>query len=195
MSNEDLTCAMCKELLYQPVVLNCGHVYCKACITCQDTVSPKCQVCGIAHPSGYLKVCLALEQFLENQFSEQYAARKKDAVKLVGSPKSRTNATMLSSPSTDGHLPGAKVHYRYGCDYCGMFPIIGKRYNCRDCREIAGFDLCESCYNTPLKIQGRFNQQHKPNHRLEIAQPQPTRIILTLEPDTPEQDDDADTAE
>lgn len=37
--------------------------------------------------------------------------------------------------------------------------------------EKMGFDLCGACYNAPFKIPGRFNQQHKPEHVLELVPP------------------------
>lgn len=52
-----------------------------------------------------------------------------------------------------------------------MSPIIGERYKCKDCVESIGFDLCEACHNNPAKVPGRFNQQHKPEHKFEIMQP------------------------
>lgn len=50
-----------------------------------------------------------------------------------------------------------------------MYPIIGKRYRCMDCKEAIGFDLCGDCYSTPSKLPGRFNQQHTPEHRFELV--------------------------
>lgn len=50
-----------------------------------------------------------------------------------------------------------------------MYPIIGDRYRCKDCKEEIGYDLCKDCYETPSKVPGRFNQQHTPDHRLELA--------------------------
>lgn len=39
------------------------------------------------------------------------------------------------------------VHHGVGCDQCGMYPIIGERYQCIECRqnESMGFDLCAQC--------------------------------------------------
>ena len=49
------------------------------------------------------------------------------------------------------------------------YPIRGKkRYKCKDCTELIGFDLCETCYNSSSKLPGRFNQQHTPDHRMEL---------------------------
>lgn len=53
-----------------------------------------------------------------------------------------------------------------------MYPIIGDRYKCKDCLEEVGFDLCGNCYNTRSKRPGRFNQQHKPEHKFHLLRPQ-----------------------
>ena len=33
-----------------------------------------------------------------------------------------------------------------GCDACGLYPIVGDRWRCRDCPERIGFDLCGACH-------------------------------------------------
>ncbi|GKB45113.1 hypothetical protein Tco_0890055 [Tanacetum coccineum] len=57
-----------------------------------------------------------------------------------------------------------------------IYPLIGKRYKCKDCLEQIGFDLCEDCYNSSSNLPGRFNQQHKPDHEFQVLEPQ--RIIF-----------------
>ena len=37
---------------------------------------------------------------------------------------------------------GKAVHRGVRCDGCGMLPIIGPRYKCKDCQD---FDLCHQC--------------------------------------------------
>ncbi|RWW80597.1 hypothetical protein BHE74_00011050 [Ensete ventricosum] len=59
-----------------------------------------------------------------------------------------------------------------------IYPIIGKRYKCKDCKEAIGFDLCEACYNSTSKLPGRFNQQHTPDHTFELDESQMLRNIL-----------------
>lgn len=51
-----------------------------------------------------------------------------------------------------------------------MFPIVGDRYRCDDCKEEIGFDLCGDCYKNRSKRPGRFNQQHTPDHNLKLIQ-------------------------
>ncbi|KAK3021656.1 hypothetical protein RJ639_046380 [Escallonia herrerae] len=173
----DVLCASCKQLLFRPVVLNCGHVYCEACMVIMADETLKCQVCESPHPSGFPKVCWELHHFLGEQFPEAYALRNCNS-QLTGvhsqhngqttcSTKSRKRGVNFSFPAEDDHI--ADVHIGAGCDSCGMYPIIGDRYRCRDCVEDIGFDLCGDCYNTRSKLPGRFNQQHTPEHKFELV--------------------------
>ncbi|KAI3411676.1 uncharacterized protein J3R85_017718, partial [Psidium guajava] len=173
----DVLCAECKQLLFRPVALNCGHVFCESCIVNPADEKIKCQVCQSRHPRGLLEVCLELDHFLEQQFPEEYALRRLSArprlsVSTNYSPKSLGNSSgdreqNNSSRSTDT----VSIHMGVGCDYCGMYPIIGDRYQCQDCVERIGFDLCGDCYNSRCKLPGRFNQQHRPEHKFELKEP------------------------
>ncbi|PIN11554.1 hypothetical protein CDL12_15837 [Handroanthus impetiginosus] len=191
----DLQCAVCKQLLFRPVVLNCGHVHCEACTSTQQDSVCKCPVCQCPHPSGFPNVCLVLEDFLEKHFPEEYSARKRSsapsqkATPSESSMKKREQASQCSSKLTKAFLSGRsghgpEVHPWVGCDYCGMYPIIGKRYKCTDCFEKMGFDLCEGCYNSSSKLPGRFNQQHTEEHRFTVVPPSNLRYeIVNLGPE------------
>lgn len=56
-------------------------VYCQTCITDLSLEMLRCKVCQSPHPRGFPKVCLALDQFLEKQFLEEYTQRR-DAIQL-----------------------------------------------------------------------------------------------------------------
>lgn len=171
----DLMCPMCKQMLIHPVGLNCGHVYCETCITDLPHEVLICQVCQSPHPGGFPKVCLALDQFLEEQFPEEYTQRR-DAIQLSQIKVHPETASSCSLSKDDGEKialgsnPRLLVHTGAGCDFCGMYPIIGDRYRCVDCTEIIGFDLCGDCYKNRSKRPGRFNQKHTPDHKLELVQ-------------------------
>ncbi|XVF32208.1 hypothetical protein REPUB_Repub17cG0062200 [Reevesia pubescens] len=182
LSVADLPCTACKQLLFRPVVLNCGHVYCQTCIIVSAEML-RCQVCHCLHPKGFPKVCLTLDQFLAAKFPKEYASRK-DVVQLkqVSSKLERSTTcsneaakqdfTPVLLPSRD-HLPflvesSSYTHIGAGCDACGKHPIVGDRYKCKDCTEKMGFDLCRDCYNTRPKLPGRFNQRHTPEHKFEL---------------------------
>ncbi|KAL2515585.1 E3 ubiquitin-protein ligase [Forsythia ovata] len=195
----DLQCAVCKQLLCRPVVLNCGHVYCEACINNLDNKVCRCPVCQSAHPNGFPNVCLVLEHFLDEYFPEEYSARKVSLPdRLYANPSGSTTgkqeqATQCSSLPTNVYSSwlsgiGPKVHPAVGCDFCGMCPIIGERYKCKDCVEKIGFDLCEACYKSSSKLPGRFNQQHTQEHQFVIVKPPIFRgFLLSLEAVHPEE--------
>ncbi|KAJ7950419.1 E3 ubiquitin-protein ligase PRT1 [Quillaja saponaria] len=175
ISIADLLCMACKQLLFHPIVLNCGHVYCESCIVSIADEMLRCQVCQSPHPRGFPKVCLELDNFLKEQFPEEYAQRR-DVVQLKTVEVEREIPPNCSRDnSKQGEKlpclsdPQSKVHIGVGCDFCGMFPIMGERYRCKDCVEKIGFDLCGDCYNTRSKLPGRFNQQHTPEHGFELV--------------------------
>ncbi|CAK9151510.1 unnamed protein product [Ilex paraguariensis] len=203
----DLLCALCKQLLCRPVVLNCGHVYCEACIINPGNKACSCHLCPSVHPNGFPNVCLVLKHFLEEQFPEEYASRKETVLTMTdcqqGSP-STCSVRAQQEAATHESLPrniysswwsgqGPKVHPGVGCDYCGMCPIIGERYKCMDCLEKIGFDLCEGCYNSSSKLPGRFNQQHKPDHKFVVVQPNLEGTLILLGPEHSEEDGSNDS--
>ncbi|PHU21344.1 hypothetical protein BC332_06451 [Capsicum chinense] len=193
-----LLCGICKQLLCRPVVLNCGHVYCENCVINPSDKLCRCPVCHLEHPNGYPNICLILAHYLEEQFPELYASREKAsayrAARQMPSAQNQDEAAGckslprfdLSAWLTGG---GPQVHIGVGCDHCGMCPIVGERYKCKDCKEKIGFDLCEGCYKSSSKLPGRFNQQHTPEHQFESVQPfQVRNVVLRLQPDQLEVD-------
>ncbi|KAK4341567.1 hypothetical protein RND71_040068 [Anisodus tanguticus] len=199
----DLLCGICKLLLCRPVVLNCGHVYCENCVINPSDELCRCPVCQLEHPNGYPNICLVLEHYLEEQFPELNAERKRASVE-------RSDCQIPSTPFLALYHKGCKslpkfdlsewltgggrqIHFGVGCDYCGMCPIVGERYKCKDCKEKIGFDLCEGCYKSSSKLPGRFNQQHTPEHRFELIQPLQVRnVVLRLPPERLEEDGSID---
>ncbi|XP_055813854.1 E3 ubiquitin-protein ligase PRT1 [Solanum dulcamara] len=194
----DLLCGICKLLLCKPVVLNCGHVYCENCVINPSDKLCRCPVCQLEHPNGYPNICLVLQHYLEEQFSELYAERKRASVersdRQIPSTRNQDEAAGckslpkfdLSAWLTGG---GPQIHFGVGCDYCGMCPIVGERYKCKDCKEKIGFDLCEGCYKSSSKLPGRFNQQHTPEHQFELIQPLQVRnVVLRLPPERFDED-------
>ncbi|CAL4968188.1 unnamed protein product [Urochloa decumbens] len=168
---KDVSCPLCKEMLYQPAVLNCGHVYCVSCLPSLNEEAPKCHVCGSLHPGDFPNVCLDLDHFLEEYFPAEYESRgqkvqsKKGQFNREGSSSGTSSA---KGSSRAQHADALDIHISIGCDSCGVYPIRGERYKCKDCTELIGFDLCGTCYRSSSKLPGRFNQQHTPDHRMEL---------------------------
>ncbi|XP_020574132.1 E3 ubiquitin-protein ligase PRT1 [Phalaenopsis equestris] len=177
--SKDVLCTLCQELLFQPTVLNCGHVFCESCLAGIGSEILICPICQSIHPEEFPKICSVLDHFLEEHFPNEYATKKErlkqlEKVKLPGGGPSSS----VSRTDVHGWLDVSKANVGVGCDSCGMYPITGKRYKCKDCKEEIGFDLCESCYNTNSKLAGRFNQQHKPDHQFELDDSRMLRKML-----------------
>ncbi|XP_074304696.1 E3 ubiquitin-protein ligase PRT1-like, partial [Silene latifolia] len=197
VSSADLLCPACKRLLFRPAVLNCGHVLCKGCIVVPEDGIIICRVCEIPHPTDCPNICLELNNFLEERFPDEYTERKGN-VEEMKSPFQHNNSSFCCDAETSSKkkfrickgeedlLPwwkeyGSKVHHGAGCDYCGMYPIVGDRYRCQDCVEKMGFDLCGDCYKTSSKRPGRFNQQHTSDHRFELMKPLELSASITFQ--------------
>ncbi|KAG9446892.1 hypothetical protein H6P81_013020 [Aristolochia fimbriata] len=190
VSVSDGLCMLCKKLLVLPVVLNCGHVYCRSCLAVPVDGSLNCPDCQTLHPGKFPKVCLELDHLLELLFPKEYSTRKEEIqVQLDPPPEVQSLCTSSNGSQCGESQPkdydfaslkehGLDVNVGVGCDSCGMYPIIGKWYRCKDCTEKIGFDLCESCYSTRSKLPGRFNQQHTSDHKLMLVQPERLRGIL-----------------
>ncbi|KAG8369680.1 hypothetical protein BUALT_Bualt14G0039000 [Buddleja alternifolia] len=174
VSVTDLQCAVCMQLLFRPIVLNCGDVYCEACINKPRDSVFRCPLCQSPHPNGFPNVCLVLDHFLEEHFAEEYSARRESLSKSQNASTSGSSMQTQEQAAQKQGLPGSPyygprldLHHGVGCDYCGVCPIVGVRYKCKDCVEKIGFDLCEDCYLSSSKLPGRFNQQHTQEHRFE----------------------------
>ncbi|PHT60173.1 Heat shock protein 82 [Capsicum baccatum] len=149
---------ICKQLLYRLIVLNCGHVYCENCVINLRDKLCRCPVCQLEHPNGYPNICLILAHYLEEQFPELYASSEKASAyrvtRQIPSAQNQDEAVGykslprfdLSAWLTGG---GPQVYIGVGYDHCGMCPIVGERYKCKDCKEKIGawkmfiMDNCE----------------------------------------------------
>lgn len=232
---EDFQCDACGEMLFKPIVLNCGHVVCQ--VPCRGDAGDPCPLCrapSVVQQQMY--VCKHLWNLMEKSFPKECAQRRNDlAARGVdtlahvasprggdgvvcgneGGPSCRTvscgaspaghtegiGAALEHDPSSsrgdDGRLernnvettpdyPGGIVswlesseypHFGIGCDACGQYPILGRRYRCKDCPDSVGFDICGSCHERGVgSIVGRFNQRHLPDHRLEMVLPTMTKL-------------------
>ncbi|CDP03867.1 unnamed protein product [Coffea canephora] len=190
ISVDDVLCTLCYQLLYRPVVLNCGHAYCESCIVTQTNETVKCQKCESRHRGQTPKVCLEFDNFLEEQFPADYALRsiiqlkqscsQRESLSTCSSEPAKENSDLLTSSGENAFSwwGDHKVHIGAGCDSCGIYPIIGDRYRCKDCTELIGYDLCGDCYGTCSKLPGRFNQQHTPEHKFEVMRPNSMRNIM-----------------
>ncbi|KAI8622116.1 hypothetical protein BC830DRAFT_1090888 [Chytriomyces sp. MP71] len=54
------------------------------------------------------------------------------------------------------------VHHNYACDSCGLDPIVGVRWKCKDCPADRQVDLCNECIQTDFQ-----SGEHKLDHDFE----------------------------
>ena len=266
ISLADFSCDACGELLYQPTILNCGHVVCGTPCLAEgkekappgyEVLCPHCS--GLTH--GHTpQVCTLLLDFLQGVFPVEYAARAREAAVAVelhrkksdlaknndadgeeeeeeehdeddGGQKRRSDevvgegaqeeaeeeaeqsSSSIQEPIQTQHHEGEPVppppppplpsvpegltgphaaiwqwlhgtqytHFAIGCDSCGAYPIVGRRYRCIDCPEAVGFDLCGDCYDRGVgggTVVGRFNQRHTAEHTIEQTRPRMTSLHL-----------------
>jgi len=100
-TNEDFVCALCHELIYEPVVLPCSHAFCRACLVdClhRGPSSRRCPLCRkLLHATSKedLVPCAAFATLLAERFPEEYASRAA-AEKAAAEPETEGSAS-------DGH--------------------------------------------------------------------------------------------
>ncbi|KAG6507968.1 E3 ubiquitin-protein ligase PRT1-like [Zingiber officinale] len=193
ISVDDVLCSLCEVMIYKPMVLNCGHVYCETCLYGLSGDPLQCQICESLHPGEFPNVCFDLHHFLEEAFPTEYAVRREQVhLKKTQSLAVIPSANAVQTQNLKAKIPSETmdswftqdmhdIHVGVGCDSCGLYPISGKRYRCKDCKETVGFDLCETCYNTTSKLPGRFNQEHTPEHKFELDQSRTLANIFLLQ--------------
>jgi hypothetical protein len=127
-------------------------------------------------------VALDLEKSLQETLAvgsspdvEETDAREDDASGTGGATVS-TNERTVTIDFTNF------LHYGVGCDLCGEYPIMGKRFQCVECAasEFMGFDLCGKCMDSveksDRKREYRFAQNHTDEHNMRLVKPRPTMI-------------------
>ena len=70
--DNDLTCSICNDLLYQPVSIACGHTYCKSCLVKKlkdKPICPQCYLPTFVSPSS-LKENITLKGLIESKYPQ-----------------------------------------------------------------------------------------------------------------------------
>ncbi|CAJ1433812.1 unnamed protein product [Effrenium voratum] len=83
---EDCDCALCHQLIYEPVVLPCAHVFCRGCLAqcLEHGAGRRCPLCRRLH-AAYLEdlaPCQLLASLLEERFPAAYKERRAAAFAL-----------------------------------------------------------------------------------------------------------------
>ena len=180
---ELLSCSICLDTLWKPSILPCGHWLCFWCaeeirFSVRGDFQAQCPLCR------HLYACKPkFSQLLQNYITEQFpevknraeeVKQKEDIAKQVSSTRKTIDSIVeksldylfLNTYLGNGQDQEAFLWVNLGCDGCGVYPMKGPSiYQCLDCMEVVGFDLCRDCYQHRDKDQGasgRYGQHHDP---------------------------------
>ncbi|CAL8468593.1 g8133 [Coccomyxa elongata] len=124
---------------------------------------------------------------VEEPTSAAAASEQSEGEEAADQPSEEQEPSTPQTPAAaiQSRLHSNVTHFGIGCDFCGQYPIVGKRYQCLDCPERVGFDLCKACYERRSNVHGRFNQHHTSEHRMrEVAvTPNILHILQAANPD------------
>ena len=77
---DDLNCALCLRLFYDPVSTSCGHTFCRVCLIRSLNTQRRCPVCrmpcllSLSNPP----VNVVIQNMLERQFPQEYSERRQE---------------------------------------------------------------------------------------------------------------------
>lgn len=82
IDEETFECKLCYDLLFQPVTMTCGHVFCKKCLVKTLDYNAVCPICRL-DLSDYRKkrvkpVTILLENILQTHLKEQFSKRNEE---------------------------------------------------------------------------------------------------------------------
>jgi len=98
LTEEMFECALCHQLLMEPVTTSCGHSYCKNCILRALDHDNRCPLCRtVIHMSPDHGVSVMLQQMIQANFPLQYQARKDESEKESDSQKMSLPLFVLGS--------------------------------------------------------------------------------------------------
>ena len=135
---------------------------------------PACGCCGGGAGDGE-----AEGGTLEGEGSGSGEARREGEGDINGEALLQDRIIRVLKSPCDTESQENFVHFGVGCDGCGVCPIVGRRYTCLECKERIGFDLCARCNESHVG-PGRFNQQHRPEHKMELVEPKETLLHALL---------------
>lgn len=161
---DELECAVSRALVYEPCVLSSGTIVSAYCVPDggfdkDPDRTVRCALYGQAP-----RKCAALEALLKARFPQQYLQRGLDLAK-----DGIRSAGRFAVGTWSGVSPALPVFLGLGCDGCGLWPIRGAAWEDADCKDKAGFHLCDACcklgYHRRI-ITGKCNQSRLPSHRM-----------------------------
>lgn len=158
---EELRCAICKQLYVNPVLLPCNHAVCLACAldnqTSATTVAAAASTNTITHPSLHL-----LQQHSQSS-SSSVSTGSSSATESVSSDQDQADKVSILSEADSGVICyNSRPNSYAGTPNLLLFPPSGSVYSlaCPLCRKIVFFDESGArnlpSYRTMESIVDRF---------------------------------------
>ena len=142
---EDLVCPICQEILSEPLITSCGHLFCRKCLEKDGRSLKDCPVCRQAYTA----------------MSDQFHARKIGGLKVKCSNASKGCEWSGELKDVKGHSASSCQHVDVLCKKgCGKrfkrlaIPVHEaehcpkRRYACPHCGKKGTFDAIESSHYT-----------------------------------------------
>jgi len=169
----EFRCQVCGEHVRRGLVSVCGHLFCSGCFPSD----PNKAVCPCGSRLIYRpKPCQLLLSITGDEGACDACPVGGEVERLPSLPPT-TRASIQdcfkSLAVWNLRAPAPKqlpyVHFGVGCDACGVYPISGRAFRCRDCPDQVGFDLCADCHTLHRGegYAGRFGQAHTKDHSME----------------------------
>lgn len=133
MSSQDLmnilTCTFCKSILFRPVVLYCGHTFCRKCVESH----PICHNCSSVTKVDDLSDCVILSQLLERFFPDHLTLCRRlvEAKDLFDRGQYDEGSVILSELLTSNPGSYLCMHAKaeaaiFLCDPCSAIQVIDR---------------------------------------------------------------------
>ncbi|XP_052274739.1 protein mono-ADP-ribosyltransferase PARP11-like isoform X2 [Dreissena polymorpha] len=151
-----------------------------------------CDVCGVCPTRGYLwkcRDCLAYDMcstcYENNRYMHDMSHsfikmihQTKVLAHVEGSRASSFQALPTKRDRSTNNDSGTS-HEGIGCDVCGVCPIRGTRWMCRDC---LAYDMCSTCYENKRYMHDMSHSFIKMIHQTKVLKEQKEKLEV---PETP----------
>lgn len=79
-----LKCPICSQTIYDPIIIKCGHCFCRQCIQPLNNKPDKCKICqNTIDFSRDFMICRLIKKIIKKLYPEEYTNRRNETRKLI----------------------------------------------------------------------------------------------------------------
>lgn len=160
---QELFCAVTGKLAFRPCVLSSGTVVSASAIPKSGFGQDPDRLVACALHGQAPAECGALTKVLQLRFSQLHEDRKLIAVETKEKAEYACGGWNVDTTSSE------HIFWGHGCDGCGMWPIRGDAWEDAECKDRAGFNLCDACHKVGFHkrvVTGKFGQDRLPSNKM-----------------------------